>query len=161
HYEELSADIDGAAQALAGLEQAVDAHFGREAPSLLAVRKALDDCRTLVGGITKRKRELEPGAQDSAETGGAEPAADGASWTAPKGDAGLGDRQEALRQLAAVAAFFRRTEPHSPVSYLVQRAVQWGRMPLDDWLREVIHDEGVLAHVRETLGLKAPGAGQP
>jgi hypothetical protein len=26
-------------------------------------------------------------------------------------------------------------------------------MPLEDWLREVINDDGVLARVRETLGL--------
>jgi type VI secretion system protein ImpA len=53
-----------------------------------------------------------------------------------------------------VADYFRRTEPHSPVSYLVQRAVRWGEMPLEAWLQNVIHDEGVLEQLRETLGLK-------
>ncbi len=67
------------------------------------------------------------------------------------------DRSDALNRLAAVAEFFRQTEPHSPVSYLVQRAVQWGQMPLEDWLREVISDEAVLTRVRETLGLKDHG----
>ena len=55
--------------------------------------------------------------------------------------------------------FFRRTEPHSPVSYLVQRAVQWGHMPLENWLRDVIKDEAVLANLRDTLGLKEAGPG--
>ncbi len=64
------------------------------------------------------------------------------------------DRSDALNRLAAVAEFFRQTEPHSPVAYLVPRAVQWGQMPLEDWLREVISDDAVLARVRETLGLK-------
>jgi predicted component of type VI protein secretion system len=64
------------------------------------------------------------------------------------------DRADALCRLAAVAEFFRRTEPHSPVAYLVQRAVRWGEMPLEEWLREVIHDESVLGQLRETLGLK-------
>jgi type VI secretion system protein ImpA len=36
----------------------------------------------------------------------------------------------------------------------VQRAVQWGEMPLEAWLEEVINDGTVLARVRETLGLK-------
>jgi type VI secretion system protein ImpA len=63
-------------------------------------------------------------------------------------------RADALRQLAAVADYFRRTEPHSPVSYLVQRAVRWGEMPLEAWLQNVIHDESVLDQLRETLGLK-------
>jgi type VI secretion system protein ImpA len=74
----------------------------------------------------------------------------------------LPDPAGAQRQLAEVAAFFRRTEPHSPVSYLVQRAVQWGHMPLESWLRDVIKDETVLAQLRDTLGLKdADPATQP
>ena len=64
---------------------------------------------------------------------------------------------DAIRRLAAVAEYFHRTEPHSPVAYLVQRAVRWGEMPLEAWLQEVIHDEGVLGQVRETLGLKEAG----
>jgi type VI secretion system protein ImpA len=55
--------------------------------------------------------------------------------------------------LAAVADFFRRTEPHSPVAYLVQRAVRWAELPLEEWLKYVIHDDTTLANVRETLGL--------
>jgi type VI secretion system protein ImpA len=66
----------------------------------------------------------------------------------------LQSRADALRQLAAVADYFRRTEPHSPVSYLIQRAVRWGAMPLEAWLQNVIHDESVLDQLRETLGLK-------
>jgi type VI secretion system protein ImpA len=54
--------------------------------------------------------------------------------------------------LAEVADFFRQTEPHSPVSYLVQRAVKWGNMPLESWLQEVVKDESVLSQIRETLG---------
>ena len=64
-------------------------------------------------------------------------------------------RAEALKRLAGVAAYFRRTEPHSPVSYLVQRAVQWGNMSLEQWLRDVINSEDELMRVKETLGLKA------
>ena len=45
------------------------------------------------------------------------------------------NRADALRRLEALAVYFRRTEPHSPVSYLVQRAVRWGEMPLEAWLQ--------------------------
>ena len=66
------------------------------------------------------------------------------------------DRADALRRLGAVAAFFRRTEPHSPVAYLVQRAIRWADMPLDVWLREVVANDDVLSRVKETLGIKEP-----
>lgn len=51
------------------------------------------------------------------------------------------------------ADFFHRTEPHSPVAYLASRAVQWGNMPLHEWLRTVIKDGSTLAQVEELLGM--------
>ena len=62
-------------------------------------------------------------------------------------------RQDALKRLSEVAAFFRSTEPHSPVSYLIQKAVRWGNMPLDTWLQEVIKDNSILTQLNETLGV--------
>ncbi len=66
------------------------------------------------------------------------------------------DRADALIRLERIAEFFRRTEPHSPVAYLVQRAVRWGQMPLEEWLNEMISDQSVLSHIRETLGIRNP-----
>ena len=152
HYEELFADINQGSDEVRGLIAEIDTRFGRNAPSLVAVKQAVDDCRGLLETIVKRKRELEP----DAVSGEAGSAAEGSS-SPGHGGAALGDRAAALRQLAEVAAFFRRTEPHSPVSYLVQRAVQWGHMPLENWLRDVIKDEAVLANLRDTLGLKEDG----
>ena len=60
---------------------------------------------------------------------------------------------EAVNRLTEVAAFFRQTEPHSPVSYLIERAVKWSQMPLEQWLASVIKDDTVLDSLRETLGV--------
>lgn len=65
-------------------------------------------------------------------------------------------RAEALRQLQGVADFFRRTEPHSPVAYLADKAIKWGEMPLHRWLGEVVKDPASMAHLRELLGLTPP-----
>ena len=61
--------------------------------------------------------------------------------------------EAALASLAQIAAFFRRTEPHSPVAYLLERAVTWANMPLEDWLAEVVRDQGTLSSIRERVGL--------
>ncbi|NYE59101.1 type VI secretion system protein ImpA [Duganella sp. 1224] len=66
--------------------------------------------------------------------------------------AALQNRTQALQQLRLVADFFRRTEPHSPVAYLAERAAGWGEMPLHLWLRSVIKDPAVVAGVEELLG---------
>jgi type VI secretion system protein ImpA len=154
HYEKLFLDLSEGSEQLRTLAAEIDTRFGRNAPSLVAVKQAVDDCRGLVETIVKRKRELEPDAMSNETEAGPD-----ASSAPRRGGAGLGDRATALQQLAEVAAFFRRTEPHSPVSYLVQRAVQWGHMPLESWLRDVIKDEAVLANLRDTLGLKEAGPG--
>jgi len=61
--------------------------------------------------------------------------------------------------LAEIAAFFQKTEPHSPVAYLVQRAVKWGNMPLDSWLQEVIKDPATLEQLNEMLGISHSSSG--
>jgi type VI secretion system protein ImpA len=65
-------------------------------------------------------------------------------------------RAQALAQLRAVAEFFRRTEPHSPVAYLADKAANWGEQPLHVWLRGVVKDEAVFAQLEEMLGVQAP-----
>lgn len=62
-------------------------------------------------------------------------------------------RAEALNVLRQVADFFRKTEPHSPVAYLADKAATWGSMPLHVWLRSVVKDHGTLSHLEEALGL--------
>jgi type VI secretion system protein ImpA len=157
-YEPLFADLSEAFDECRKLSAIVDEKFGRDAPSMMAIKKAFEDINHVVEAIVKTKRELEPDpASDSAANGTADAtAADGPRRASPGGNLPLDpvDRADALRRLEAIAAYFHRTEPHSPVAYLVQRAVRWGQMPLEQWLIDVIGDESVLAHVRETLGIK-------
>jgi type VI secretion system protein ImpA len=55
----------------------------------------------------------------------------------------ISNREDAFKTLMKVAEFFRRTEPHSPVSYALEQAVRWGRMPLPDLIRDLVSDDGV------------------
>ncbi|HKG21417.1 MAG TPA: type VI secretion system protein TssA [Blastocatellia bacterium] len=144
------------------MEQVADEKFGREAPSIRGLKKSLDDVRTLAERLVKEKRVLEPdaarAAEGSPEAEGQDGAADGGAG--PSLASGpIRTRQEALRRLAQVAEFFRSTEPHNPVSYLVTRAIKWGEMPLETWLQEVIKDDVVLGSLRETLGIKSEPEG--
>ena len=129
------------------------------APGFPQLEKTLDQITSAVRNVLKEK---VPDFGREGAAAGAPPAAEQASGDAPGASADGGassaagqprSRQEALRKLQEVAEFFRRTEPHSPVSYLVRRAVKWGNMPLDAWLGEVLKNDDVLAQVRETLGL--------
>ena len=138
------------------LDQVLDKQYGDAAPSLSAVKDAIGECRSVMDGIVRKKGGVGLGGTDMADPG--QSASAPGQGSAQVGPLSTGieprDRAEALRRLAGVAEFFRKTEPHSPVSYLVQRAARWGEMPLEEWLREVIKDESVLGGLRETLGMK-------
>ncbi|HEV2761939.1 MAG TPA: type VI secretion system ImpA family N-terminal domain-containing protein [Pyrinomonadaceae bacterium] len=138
---------------VAALKRVLDGLY-ENAPGLPQLEKTLEQLTAAVRNILKEKGydpegRGEPSASDAEQGGG-----DGATGGGAALSSGpVGSRVEALRKLQDVADFFRRTEPHSPVSYLVQRAVKWGHMPLDAWLREVLKNDAELAQVRETLGL--------
>ncbi len=157
-YEGLVADADAARAAFAAMETSIVERFGaKQAPGLGDLRKALEDCSDVIAQIARDKGVAVSNA-------GAEPAPDapaapaGVTAAAPVAMGGpsgpIASRAEALRRLDEIANYFRATEPHSPVAYLVQRAVKWGHMPLEKWLDEVIKDAAALATVKETLGVQ-------
>jgi type VI secretion system protein ImpA len=54
-----------------------------------------------------------------------------------------------------VRDFFRQTEPHSPLSYLVDQALRWSQMPLHLLVRELISDPSALAGFQMRTGVPA------
>jgi type VI secretion system protein ImpA len=105
------------------------------------------------GGAPADKGQAAP-AVASAGAGGAGTGAAAAAMAAAAGP--LQSRTQALAQLREVAEFFRRTEPHSPVAYLAEKAAHWGEQPLHVWLRSVVKDDASFAHIEEMLGVAAP-----
>lgn len=157
-YEEIALTIEECWAECKELNRVIEEKFDRnQMPGLGVLQKSLDEVQTQVNKLLEEKRAEEPDAE-AAETGadGEQPAGEGitadGSRVAVSGGA-IQSRQEALKRLGQLADFFRKSEPHSPVSYLVQRAVKWGNMPLDSWLQDVIKDQNVLYQLRETLGV--------
>ena len=58
------------------------------------------------------------------------------------------------------SALLLQMEPHSPIAYLVQRAVRLARLPLPDLMKVLIRDPGVLGQLDRDLdlGLEKPQA---
>jgi type VI secretion system protein ImpA len=155
-YEGTHAILNQCWDEYSSLDRLMDEKFGRQAPGMAVLKKSLQEIRDLVERLVKEKRILEPdevAAEEGEPGAGAQQIAPGAALVV---SGPLRSRQEALKRLAEVSEYFRQTEPHSPVSYLVQRAIRWGQMPLESWLDDVIKDVNVLAQLRETLGIKPP-----
>jgi predicted component of type VI protein secretion system len=74
------------------------------------------------------------------------------SAQAPTGQTVM-NRESAYRQLEQIAEFLQRTEPHSPIPYLVRRAITWGRMPLPQLMQEMLKQEGDVQRLFGLLGV--------
>lgn len=153
------AHVTRARAALAQLQASVDARLGDDAPSFVAPRGALEKT---IDELARLERECN--FTDAPTTDAAAAASDDAATPptgaapAPRAPGRIDNRAQALEQLRLVAAFFRATEPHSPVAYLADKAVRWSEMPLHEWLRAVLKDGGSLSHLEELLGVdKAAG----
>ena len=154
-YAPLLPQIEACQVSVGALIKRVDEKFGREAPGLGQLRQSIADCAELILRIARDKGLI--GAEEEAAEEGGEAVAGGGGGGGRGGPGGpLQSRAEALRRLGEVSDYFRRTEPHSPVAYLVDRAVRWGNMSLDQWLEEMIKDSGTLEGLRETLGILPP-----
>lgn len=155
-YEELNFLIDECWAAYNDVNRVIEERFDRnQAPGMNNLKKSLDDVHTQVKKFLEEKRAEEPDevAEEAADSEAV--AADGtvvkvAGVAAASG--AIQSRQDALKRLTDIATYFQKTEPHSPISYLVQRAVKWGNMPLEVWLQDVIKDETVIYQIRQTLG---------
>jgi len=130
-------------------DEAMDERFQRHAPGLGTLSRSLGDIHDLIVEIEAKKRPVVTNDGYGGNSDGAEMEE---GLAIPQG--AVRSRQEALKRLEEVARYFRQTEPHSPVAFLVQRAVKWGNMGLDGWLEDVIKDPSVLSQLRETLGLQ-------
>jgi type VI secretion system protein ImpA len=154
-------DAERAKVSIEALKLTLDDLLGNDSPVFGGVFDALAEVHS-----TLRRYAIEAGslAMNAARTGSipAEVQEEGevmaaSSQTVRQPVSGpIQTREHALRQLNEIAAFFKRTEPHSPVAYLAEKAAKWGNMPLHEWLRSVVKDDSALLRVEELLGVNPP-----
>lgn len=122
----------------------------RTAPPTGNIRSALMECMDTIKMFYAPAEEAAPDAgegdsQQAAASGG------GAGGIATPSQAMT--REEAFALLLKVADYFKKTEPHSPLSYSLQQVVRWGRMPLPELLTELIRDESERERLFKHVGL--------
>lgn len=72
----------------------------------------------------------------------------------PQPQSHLQNREQAMKVLQDIADYFQANEPHSPVSYMLQKTIKWSHMPLHEWLAQVIKNDNPLEAVQELLGVQ-------
>lgn len=176
-YVDLVTVVEAALGEVARLDAVLDAKAGKEAPSLGRMRVSLSEIDDLARRYLADKGGELP--DPEAEEEGADAAPDGTAGDGPqeetmsesnppaaKPTAGGGasgpieSRADAYRRLAEAADYLMRTEPHSPVPYLVRRAVVWGNMSFGELLVELMENGGDHQRVLRLLGLDEMGRPQ-
>lgn len=154
-FVELVDDIKLCQEAFSALTAAFDAACGQDAPPASNIRNALEAVATVA-------RTLGADALAAAESA-ATPAGDAGSGrsAAAEGAQGLGvgsigNREEAFNALSRVADYFRRSEPHSPISYTLDELVRRGRMTLPELLNELIVDSAQRRSFYVVAGMRPP-----
>lgn len=66
----------------------------------------------------------------------------------------IGSREEAFEVLLSVARYFRRTEPHSPISMAIETLVRRGRMDFPELLAELLPESQVRNAVLTAAGIQ-------
>ena len=156
YYVHLQDDLQQCLDEVQSFSRRVDEAFGRIAPGTSALRQSLEDCAVLVRRILKDKGYQGAAEEESpADGNGQSHAQAAAAGTARAADGPIKSREDAMRRLQEVATYLRQTDPHSPVSYLIQRAVNWSRMPLEKLLGELVQDAETRNKINEMLGIRA------
>ncbi|ATS51785.1 type VI secretion system protein TssA [Xanthomonas citri pv. glycines] len=159
-YRQLVDALLNCAETLQALQAAVDERLGIDGPSFSAVREQVEHLQRTVARFARDAGLLLDGEADAGHHAMPDIEFDSTATkdAAPPAPSALREpgsapttRKEALAQLRRVAEFFRRTEPHSPVAYLAEKAARWGEMPLHVWLKRVIKDDSVLNQMEEML----------
>jgi type VI secretion system protein ImpA len=140
-----------------GLVDALRERMGESAPAMLGLRQAFDDCQFLAQQVLQLNAaaNLPDGEPDAAlESTDATEAIAATTRASPATARHSVTRAQIYAQLTEAADALRRLEPHSPIPYLLERAVALGALPFPALMRELIRDTNVLTEMSREIGFK-------
>lgn len=150
------ANLRSSQEALGSLTVICGEKFRDNGPYFGDLAGLLDDMQEFLMSASPEnpgpEAEFTGAAPDGAS--GAPQTATAAPGAAPAGP--IASRDEAYRRLREIAEFLRKSEPHSPVPALLDRAVRWGNMTFENLFDDVVKNSDVRNQTKELLGLSKP-----
>ncbi|MBR0655411.1 type VI secretion system protein TssA [Plastoroseomonas arctica] len=153
-----------AREAWVAMDEALTDPFKGNAPSARNVTMLLDEvigiAVKIVGPLQAATVATEEGeaAAGDGDAGGAS-MMDGGGMAMPGGAPGpraMRTREDAIKQIEEIAAWFKKTEPHSPVAYTLEDTARRARLPLDELLAEVLTEGDARKAMLVRLGIHRP-----
>jgi len=155
HFARLKGLLAGTMATWQAMGQSLDDLAGADGPStgrVLNLLRAMEEAVLKYAPADEEAAEAAEGEQAGGEGGDS---GGGGGGGGGRGGGGR-SREDLLRQLADIAAHFRRTEPNSPLSYTLDDAVRRAKLSWPDLLVEVVPDESTRNAILTSLGIKPP-----
>lgn len=129
-----------------------------EASTEVAPEATISEPAAEIALTSNNTRSAEPAATISnATANGASPSLNQALVTNTAAFTSVGhlaSRDHAFQELRKIAEYFKATEPHSPISFLLERAIRWGYMSLPELLQEMTGgNSNVMEHINQLTGM--------
>lgn len=139
-FVQLKDDIESAIEAFTKLSNAMDQVTGAPQPTS-NIKKSLEQSLAAVNHIAGDKfKEIENIEEEQVDDNVEVSENDADVPVKSKLSAELSTREDAIKKLQEIAVFFRKTEPHSPMSYTIEQVVRWSELSLPELLNELITD---------------------
>jgi type VI secretion system protein ImpA len=148
-------DLETAKAKLQHLSDVLHEKMGEFVPDLVSsentehVGAAVNECLKLAKQLLQRKAGAAPADDGAAADGGA--TGGGAPMTRV-----LASRADAYRMLNQAADLLQQLEPHSPIPYLVKRAVKLGDMKFPDLMKALLRENAALDELYRFTGVEPP-----
>lgn len=150
-YAALVEDLGACVNEFTKFSEALKKKCGDSGPPTSAIRNALTEYLDLAKSLAPEPAKAQPPEAPKADTKPS-PATPNKP-EAPAVVGVIGSRKQALETLQKVAAYFRETEPHSPISYNVEQAIRWANLSLPALLNELIPEEAPRKNVFKQVGI--------
>lgn len=150
-FAAIYADLAACADTFAAMTARLDDLCGEYTPPSSTIANTLTDAKEALRHVSGLSTEFLTGSPDPHAAPGIDRVApplpeppievSAAAPVVAAGPAPLNTREDALRELARVATFFRQHEPNSPTADTLETLIRRARLPLRELLAELIPDE--------------------
>jgi type VI secretion system protein ImpA len=154
--------VDQSVAALDDIAATLEDRCGREAPSMSNIRNLLLESAAAIRDLAGLTTSEEP--SEAAANGAEAPDPEHRDRDGCREDVvrlsgqvlsrQIGSREEAFELLLAVARYFSRTEPHSPMSLALETLVRRGRMDFSALLAELLPQADMRKSVLTAAGIQ-------
>jgi type VI secretion system protein ImpA len=138
-FIQLNADIEESISAFNRLSNVMDAAMGGEPQPTSYINSAIQACSLCVKQLAEKVLKKAADTKAAEQTDSALENED-----TPVAEQGvnqqINSREKAIHNLGVIADFFRKTEPHSPMSYAIEQVIRWSDLSLPELLQELIQD---------------------